>query len=75
MTDILDRLHDDGSDICDEAAAEIGRLRALLKEAADELAFAYHDQHPNRADYPDEMRRYNRDMDLVNRIREALGDD
>jgi len=47
----------------------IGRLRALLTEAADELAQQAHDEHPYRDDYPDQMRRYNRDMELVYRIR------
>ena len=56
-------------------AQEITRLKALLTEAAAELSVACHDQYPTRASYPDEMRRWKRDMDLVNRIREALGGD
>jgi len=48
---------------------EIERLKALLKEAADELAQHAHDEYPYRDKYPNEMRRYERDMELANRIR------
>jgi len=58
-----------------EAADEIERLKALLAEAADYLAIQVGEDHPGREIYPDIMRRYKRDMDLVNRIREALGGD
>ena len=50
---------------------EIERLKALLAEAADELAIHVGEDHPGREIYPDIMRRYNRDMDLPNRIYEA----
>ena len=52
------------------AVIEFERLKALLTEAADALAQDAHDQHPSRDKYPDEMRRYERDMELANRIRE-----
>ena len=51
---------------------EIDRLKALLKEARDELAVYVRAEHPYRDDYPDEMRRYKRDMDLFNRIAAAI---
>lgn len=55
-----------------EAAEEIERLRALLEEAATDLGIHADYDHQNRDTYPAEMRRYKRDMDLVNRIREAI---
>ena len=56
-------------------AEEIERLKALLTEAADDLTSYVSHEHDARNEYPDQMRRYKRDMDLVNRIREALGGD
>jgi len=76
MTDIVDRLRDDYEktiELCAEAAEEIERLRELLEEAAADLALQCDHEHQARETYPDEMRRYKRDMDLVNRIRAAIG--
>ena len=73
-TDLITRLRDDYQktvELCAEAAEEIERLKALLKEAADELGTIADMAYPDRNDYPDEMRRYERDMDLPNRIDEA----
>jgi hypothetical protein len=50
----------------------ITELEALLRECADDIAQACHNEHPYRDDYPDEMRRYKRDMDIVYRVRAAL---
>ena len=48
------------------------QLKALLEEAEEIIVLDVADEYPDREDYPDEMRRYNRDMDLPNRIRAAL---
>ena len=50
----------------------IEELEALLKEAHAELAQHAHDEHPYRDEYPDQMRRYKRDMDFPNRIAVAI---
>jgi hypothetical protein len=52
---------------------EIKQLRGLLEEAADDITTQCNQNYPSRDQYPDEMRRYTRDMDLVYRIRDALG--
>ena len=73
-TDLITRLRDDYQktvELCAEAAEEIERLKVLLKEAADELGTIADMAYPDRNDYPDEMLRYKRDMDLPNRIDEA----
>ncbi|MEE4109505.1 MAG: hypothetical protein V2I24_09170, partial [Halieaceae bacterium] len=54
-----------------EAAAHIKRLEALLKECADDLAERVDQEYPDREQYPDMMRRYERDMDCVYRARAA----
>tara|TARA_R110000824_G_scaffold327022_1_gene513972 strand:- start:15 stop:335 length:321 start_codon:yes stop_codon:yes gene_type:complete len=48
------------------------QLKALLTEAADDIAQTADSEHKFRNAYPDIMRRYCRDMDLPNRIRAAL---
>jgi hypothetical protein len=45
------------------------QLKALLEEAEEIIVLDVADEYPDREDYPDQMRRYNRDMDLPNRIR------
>ena len=48
------------------------QLKALLEEAEEIIVLDVADEYPDREDYPDQMRRYNRDMDLPNRIRAAI---
>ena len=55
-----------------DLADEIGRLRELLEEAAEELTTIFDMAYPDRTDYSDEMRRWKRDMDLVYRIKDAI---
>ena len=62
---------DDWKKIIVQKDKEIERLKALLTEAADELGTIADMAYPDRNDYPDEMLRYKRDMDLPNRIDEA----
>jgi hypothetical protein len=52
--------------------SEIERLRELLEEAAEELTTIFDMAYPDRTDYPDEMRRWKRDMDLVYRIKDTI---
>ena len=60
---------------CLEAADRIEALEALLKEAAVELTDNVHAEYsPESLAYPSVHRSYERDMDLPNRIRAALGD-
>ena len=60
------------SEMCRLAQQEIERLRELLEEAAEELTTIFDMAYPDRTDYPDEMRRWKRDMDLVYRIKDAI---
>ena len=60
------------SDKLAEKDKEIERLRELLEEAAEELTTIFDMAYPDRTDYPDEMRRWKRDMDLVYRIKDAI---
>jgi len=55
-----------------EKDKEIERLRELLEEAAEELTTIFDMAYPDRTDYPDEMRRWKRDMDLVYRIKDTI---
>ena len=54
--------------------ASDGRAEALLAEAADDLAAYVEHDYPDhlRGRYPHMQRQWNRDMDLVNRIRATL---
>lgn len=62
----------DGNETFGAAADRIAELETLLRECADDIAQACHDDHPYRDEYPDQMRRYKRDMDIVYRVRAAL---
>jgi hypothetical protein len=80
MTDIVARLRawaairlqDPSEDLVIEAADEIEKLRALLKECADELADQVEGQYAKTKDHPAMKRRYDRDMQLVRDARAAL---
>jgi ElaB/YqjD/DUF883 family membrane-anchored ribosome-binding protein len=52
--------------------AEIEKLRALLKECADELADQVEGQYAKTKDHPAMKRRYDRDMQPVRDARAAL---
>lgn len=52
--------------------AEIGQLRALVKELADDLEAEVEGHYHNTKNSPSELRRYERDMDSVRRARAAL---
>jgi dihydropteroate synthase len=52
--------------------AEIERLRGLLREGADDLEAYVNDEWKYREDYPHQMKKWERDMDIVKRMR---GDD
>ena len=68
MTDCAQALRD----ITAEKDKEIERLRELLEEAAADLSIQCDHDHQSRHTYPDEMRRWKRDMDLVYRIKDAI---
>lgn len=51
---------------------EVGRLRALLREFADDLEAEINDRYISRQDSPLQQRRYDRDMLLVLEARAAL---
>lgn len=61
-------------DTCLALFVEVERLRALLTYAADDLAWYVRSEWPEQttAIYPSVQKRYERDMDLVYRIRAAL---
>jgi hypothetical protein len=49
------------------------KLRALLREAADDIRCDIENRYPpNTRFYPSEARRYKVEMDFVNRMEEAL---
>ena len=52
--------------------AEIERLRDLLKEARDGLQYETENNHPDRRWFAPDMRGYEQDMDIVQRIDAAL---
>ena len=52
---------------------EIERLHRLLTHARADLGECIDAEHRHRADYPDEMRRYERDMALCYEIDKVLG--
>jgi len=55
------------------AADEIVRLRAVLRECADDLETEIKARYPAQVQiYPSEKRRFDRDMEMVNRARELL---
>ena len=54
--------------------AEIERLRALLAEARDDIREEVETRYPFRDTYPEEQRRYERDMAIVHRMRDTLGE-
>ena len=49
-----------------------GELEACLEECADDLESWIADGYPSRSEYPDEMRRYKRDIELVDRARALM---
>jgi len=51
---------------------QVEQTRTLMENAADELAENASGSYPHRDAYPDEMRRYMRDMELPNAIRSML---
>jgi hypothetical protein len=79
MVDIVDRLRDPslGSprwmETMSEAAQEIELLRSLLSECADDLEAEIKDRYAGtQGIYPDERRRFDRDMEPVHRARAAI---
>jgi len=54
--------------------AEIERLKALVKELADELDVLVEARYSGTKGYPSEQRRYERDIEPVKRARAALED-
>jgi len=53
--------------------AEITRLRAALRECADDLETEIKARYPAQVQiYPSEKRRFDRDMEMVRRARELL---
>ena len=52
---------------------EIQRLRAALKECADDLEALVSAEYHDRAKYPTIMRRYMRDIEPVRKARVLLG--
>jgi hypothetical protein len=51
---------------------KLEQVRPLMEEAAEELAENASGSYPYRDEYPEEMRRYNRDMELPTAIRALL---
>jgi hypothetical protein len=58
--------------LCNEAADEIERLRASLRECADDLAAEIEYHYAGTKDYPSEKRRYERDIQSVIKARALL---
>lgn len=58
--------------LLEEAAAEIERLRGLLKECANDLAAEIEHRYDRMKDHPAMMPKYERDMEPVTRARAAL---
>ena len=54
------------------AYSEIERLEEMLKEAREDIHDDVANRYPEKDKYPAEMRRYERDMDIVWRIDAAL---
>lgn len=54
------------------SAAEIERLRSLLKECADDLAAEIEHRYDRVKDHPAMLPRYERDMEPVTKARTAL---
>ena len=55
-----------------EMRVRLEQVRPLMEEAAEELAENASGSYPYRDEYPEEMRRYNRDMELPAAIRALL---
>jgi hypothetical protein len=55
-----------------EMRVRLEQVRPLMEEAAEELAENASGSYPYRDEYPEEMRRYNRDMELPRAIRAML---
>lgn len=51
---------------------EIAELRGLLGEARDDIKAQVEHEYKDTLDYPIQKRRYDRDMDIANRITAAL---
>lgn len=64
------------SNLITEMQAHIRKQNALLLEAADEIEANVENEYPKetRDNYPVTQRRYKRDMEIVNRIREEAGE-
>lgn len=54
------------------AMATVMSLRALLAECANEMEDDLNAAYPHRDQYRDQMRRWERDMDIVRRVRAAI---
>ena len=55
-----------------ETLHEMSRLKEMLKEAREDIHDDVANRYPEKDKYPAEMRRYERDMDIVWRIDAAL---
>ena len=55
-----------------EMRVRLEQVRPLMEQAAEELAENASGSYPYRDEYPEEMRRYNRDMELPAAIRAML---
>jgi hypothetical protein len=55
-----------------EMRVRLEQVRPLMEQAAEELAENASGSYPYRDEYPEEMRRYNRDMELPAAIRALL---
>jgi hypothetical protein len=55
-----------------EMRVRLEQVRPLMEQAAEELAENASGSYPYRDEYPEEMRRYNRDMELPAAIRSML---
>ena len=61
-------------DVLKQQADEIAALRECLRECADDLASSLIDQYGGDIRHPVQRRRWERDMEPVERARKLLGD-
>lgn len=57
---------------CNALRQEVAELRALLKECADDVESFVDDYYMNTKNYPEELRRYQRDIGPVKSARALL---